>query len=208
MLDLSLYNKALPLLRGGDVVMFAGKRSSPLDALIDFVSRSRLTHSAMVYEPTLTIEGKVQTELHIVESTILNGVDGVQINPLAARLDGNDGVALFRLKDETRAAIDWTKLWACAIAKVGRDKYNIAELFEYVARDLPFVDAIPRIYQPTPHREVCSELVTDLLQAGGATPGANPALTSPQKLAEFAIYRDIILLFGKLSPVRNFNTRQ
>jgi len=210
MLDLSLYNQALPFIQGGDVVVFEGARQlgNPLTWLnvaIDVISRSYLTHAAIIYPQRLTIEGQPQKCLHIIEDTIWNGVDGVQINPLAARLEGNTGVAVLRLSRATRLSLDWHRLWARAIARVGRDKYNIGELFAYVARDLPLVKDIPQLYQPTPGAEVCSEFVCDAFADGGMQE-LHPAVTPPQKLAQLGIYDGApLVVYGKLSPIRGYN---
>src|ERR1035437_1332161 len=71
----------LPTARGGDLIFFGGADASDAVHLITEVvsngiavlTRSNLTHVAMVLEPSLPVNGRPQTSLNLIESTILAG---------------------------------------------------------------------------------------------------------------------------------------
>ena len=195
-------------IRGGDIIAFGG--TGFLSGAIDFLTGSKISHLAMVIDPGLSVDGKPQAGLNVVESTILNGRNGVQINSLAARLadyqtPGCRAWAL-RLSDPVRAFLAWDKLWAFGMERVGRDRYNVLELGAYVMRDLPAIGKLPFWYMPNSHEEVCSELVTELLAAAGL-PGLKPYQSPPQVVAELKIYAGCAQLLGKPATIRNFNSK-
>ena len=197
----------LSCIRGGDIIGFGG--SGFVSDAIEWLTRSRLSHVATVIDPRLDVDGQPQTELHIVESTILNGRNGVQINPLAARLamcGPRERVWALRLSDAIRGFLDWDRLWAFAMVRVNRDRYNVLELGAYIARMIPVVQDLPIWYKPNSHEEVCSELVAQLLAAGGL-PALRPYETPPQGIAELKIYADCRQLQGKPAAIRKFNSQ-
>lgn len=195
-------------IRGGDIIAFGG--TGFLSGAIDFFTGSKISHLAMVINPALQVDGKPQSGLNVVESTILNGRNGVQINPLTARLAdylAPGGRAwVLRLSERVRAFLDWDNVWAFAMERVGRDRYNVLELGAYVMRDLPAIGQLPFWYMPNSHEEVCSELVTELLAAGGI-PGLKPYQSPPQVVAELKIFAGSEQLLGKPATIRNFNTK-
>jgi len=192
-----------PVMRGGDVLVFSS--GGFLSGSIEVWTRSILSHSAMVLDYGLPVDGAPQSEMHLIESTILNGRSGPQINPVAARLAGYDGrVWLLRLAERFRTFIDWTSLWDFAATRL-HDHYAVIELAEYVLRKLPLVSYVPQLYRPIPHEEVCSELVAELLRAGGL-PGLHPPLMPPQAIAELRIYESCSQLLGEPLEIEGFNT--
>ena len=194
-------------IKGGDIIAFGGTGS--VSDAIEWLTRSKLSHVAMVIDQRLAVDGWPQTELQIVESTILNGRNGVQINPLKARLAGCDPgerVWVLSLSDAIRGFLDWDRLWAFAMVRVNRDRYNVLELGAYIARMIPLVQDLPVWYRPNSHEEVCSELVAELLAAGGL-PALRPYETPPQGIAELKIYADCRQLMGKPAAIRKFNSQ-
>lgn len=193
--------------QSGDIIAFGGG-DDPLDFLIKLFSRSKVTHCGMVIPQSLNVDGKPQTERHIIESTILNGVNGVQINPLAQRIAtcGDPRIWNLQLSHAVYEFLDWDAVWSFAMGRAGRDKYNVLELGAYVMRDVPFVQDLPIWYKPNSHEEVCSELVAELLAAGGL-PGLRPYETSPQAIAELRIYADCLQVAGKPATIRRFNSQ-
>ena len=193
--------------RGGDVIAFGG--TGLVSGAIEWLTGSKLSHVAMVLDPLLNVDGQPQTELQIVECTILNGRNGVQINALTARLamcgPGDRGWVL-RISDAIRRYLDWDRLWAFAMARVNRDRYNVLELGAYVARLIPVVQDLPLWYRPNSHEEVCSELVAERLAAGGLA-GLSPYETRPQSIAELKIYAGCTQIIGKPAVIKNFNTK-
>ena len=188
----------------GDLLVFDGGDHSDVAHLVtDFlsnaiqvVSHSNLTHSAMVYQ--------VPTQL--IESTILNGKSGPQLHDIAERIQSYPGrVWLLSLNPTFRKCLQFDAMWKLADQKLQGDKYNIGELLKYVGRKIPIVSYIPALYKSDAHAEVCSELVAQLLQAGGMA-GLRPATMTPQSLAELRIYDTCTQLCGAPASIRNFNT--
>jgi hypothetical protein len=200
--------------RGGDLIFFGGADASDLVEIVTHVlpngiavvSRSNLTHVDMVVDPGLLVNGKPQTCLNLIESTIMNGKSGPQINPADARVEGYEGlVFLARLKAQTRAMLDWDALWKYLLGRVGPDHYSIKSITDYLVRLVPFIGSIPYFHKPEKNAEVCSEYLAAGFRAGGF-PAIDSHETSPQKLAEWGIYSELVQLAGPLATIRNFNT--
>ena len=202
-------------LRAGDIIGFDGSDTSDCVHLvknvlsngIEVVTDSRLSHLAMVWPMDVPVNGKPQVELHIIESTILGGVDGVQLNPLAQRMadEAHGRVYAFYLAERWRDFLAWGDMWALAASKLGTDRYNVLEIAEYLARHIPFVQEIPALYAPNPHAEVCSELVALMLRRGGI-PGLHPPVMPPQAVIELAIFECYAQLSGPPREILRFNS--
>ena len=201
--------------RGGDLVFFGGADASDLEHVVtEFVSNgiavlthSNLTHVAMVLEPCLLVNGQPQTCLNLIESTILNGKSGPQINPADGRIRGYEGlVFLTRLKDRTRSMLDWHALWAYMLGRVGPDHYSIKTVADYLARLVPIIGRLPMFCQSDKDAVVCSEYVAEGFRAGGF-PGLNPHVDCPQTVAEWAIFEGLEQLAGPAATIRNFNSK-
>ena len=202
-------------LHAGDIVLFDD--SSAVDLVhiverflpnaIDCVTRSRFSHSAMVFDLEAPIHGEPQREVHIIESTILRGRNGVQLNPLAQRLDDyHDGRAIvLHLTERMRTFLDFGAMWALAAKKLDHDEYAVEQLLAWLARYLPIVNDVPQLYEGDGTSEQCAQLVATLLAAGGV-PGLRPATFCPQKLAELRMYADASWLIGEPILIRNFNS--
>jgi hypothetical protein len=123
--DLTQRRAVAPRVRGGDLVFFQG--TGFLSDAIGLLTRSILTHSAMILDPKIT-----QGDVHILESTIENGVDGPQINRLAPRLanyDKGGRVWSVSVRKSARSP-DCEAMWTFASRKLGKDHYNKIELLE------------------------------------------------------------------------------
>ena len=204
----------LPSARGGDLIFFGGADASDAVHLItDVVSngiavltRSNLTHVAMVLEPSLSIGGRSQTSLNLIESTILAGKSGPQINPAEGRIQSCEGlVFLARLRERTRVMLDWNAVWDYLLGRIGPDHYSIKTIFDYLARAVPIIGRLPLFCRPEAKAEVCSEYLAAGFRAGGF-PGIHPHVDCPQTLAEWAIYEHLDQLRGHPAAIRNFNT--
>lgn len=212
MIDLSQFEPVRYAMRPGDIVLFDGSLANPCDDLggailaggIEAVSDSVASHSAMIVPATFP--GLTGPSPHLIESTILDGVDGVQTHPVEERLTSGQRAWWLALSDRFRNFLDFEAMWLLAEAKVNRDAYNVLEIGKYLARHVPILSELPALYESDDNQEVCSELVAMLLQAGGI-PGLNPAICSPQTLAELRIYRACIQILGPPKTIERFNTR-
>jgi hypothetical protein len=200
---------------GGDLIFFGGADASDVVHIVtDVVSngiavltRSNLTHVAMVLEPSLLVAGKPQACLNLIESTLLPGKSGPQINPADGRIQDYHGlVFLGRLSARTRSMLDWKALWAYMLSRVGPDHYSIKTIGDFLGRMLPIVGKLPIFARPEKNAEVCSEYVAGGFRAGGF-PGLNPHADCPQTVAEWAIFEGLEQLAGPPATIRNFNTR-
>lgn len=194
------------IMQGGDLIVFRG--SGFLSDAIEAFSGG-LSHVAMVLDPRLPVNGAAQKEVHVIESTILNGMSGPQVNPLAARMAGYDaGGAIWHLglSWRVRDLLDFAAMWSYAVDKLAaHDTYNKLELGEYVLRRLPVIQYDPKLYEANPHEEVCSELAAELYKAGGL-PGLLPAQTMPITLARMAMWGSCNQLFGAARAIGGFNS--
>jgi hypothetical protein len=204
----------LPSARGGDLIFFDGADARDVVSIVtDVVSngiavltRSNLTHVAMVLEPSLPIDGRPQTSLNLIESTILAGKSGPQINPAEGRIQSYEGrVFLARLRERTRVMLDWNAVWDYLLGRIGTDHYSIKTIFDYLARAAPVLGRLPLFYRPEAKAEVCSEYLAAGFRAGGF-PGIHPHVDCPQTLAEWAIYEHLDQLRGRPAAIRNFNS--
>lgn len=189
-------------LRGGDALYFWGAHDI-LSVGIEVITHGP-SHCATIFDPDLPLpNGEKQKEIYVIESTILNGVNGVQLNTLASRLNGYDGaVAIAYLSEPIRQFINWHALWACGLSKLGVVKYNIPEIAAYLANIV--LPGALQIDKSDPHAVVCSELRADLLQAGGI-PALDPFRTPPEILFRARMYSGIDVLLGNPS-LAHFNT--
>ncbi len=200
--DLTTYQSVRDHMRGGDIFFFDGSDASDVVHIIgDFTSNAiRLltrgpTHSAMVYDAET-----------LIESTILHGKNGPQLNPVEGRVAEYAGrVWWCPLAERTRGMLDFDAMWTLARKKLDHDHYNVGELLAYVGRKVPVLGWLPQLYRPDSDSEVCSELLAELLAAGGV-PGLQPAQTPPQRLAEMRLYAGCTQLAGPPAAIRNFNT--
>jgi len=190
------------IVQSGDALFYWGKDDFVSDA-IEFVTHGP-SHVATVYDLDLTMpDGSKQTEWHVIESTIINGVSGVQLNTLASRINGYDGaIALAPLSPRIREFLDWQRLWGCANHKLGVVKYNVLEIGAYLA-NIALPGAL-QINKSNPDAVVCSELRAELLQAGGL-PGLDPFRTPPEALFKMRMYGPLTVVAGS-PPHDGFNS--
>ena len=197
--NLSQYNKVRSQLRAGDLVMFWGK--SPLSVAIEWIDAGP-SHSAIIRQPVTA-----DSDATICQSTIQSGINGVQTDPLGATIAGYDtggSVAALRLNDATRSKMDWEKFYAVIGANDGRVRYDVADLFEFLIRDVPALGA--RVAQSEHQTKmVCSAWVAAVLESCGVLTGINWTQVTPQQLVEMHIFRDYLPLLGK-PKLSRFNT--
>jgi hypothetical protein len=201
--DLTQYNSVRSQLRAGDLVMFWGR--SPLSRAIELIDAGP-SHSAIIRQPVAA-----DADATICQSTIQkwNGVEvnGVQTEQLGATIAGYDtgaSIAALRLDDATRSRIDWEKFYAVIGAAEDHVGYDIADLFEFLIRDVPVLGV--RVAQGEHKAKmVCSSWVTAVLESCGVLGGINWTQVTPQQLVEMRIYRNFLPLLGNPQPSR-FNT--
>jgi hypothetical protein len=195
-----------PQMRDMDLFFFDGHDFSDVEHLVtDALSND-------IY--ALTGEGKthvgmlrwINGKLYLVESTILNGKNGPQMNLLADRVLGYPGRAWWTPLDRAfRASLDPVKLWALADSKVGTDRYDVLGLFKKAASMIPLIGKLPPFRAPDRGHEYCSDFVCRLLTAGG-TKGLPEFESSPEWLFTRKLYGGILQIVGDSTTPRNFNS--
>jgi hypothetical protein len=195
--DLTVYNEARHELLPGDVIMFWGTGfvSGAIEAFDDGPSHCAVVRQAMAGGEDVTI----------TESTILNGVNGVQTNPLGERIayyDAGGAVAALLLGTEVKFnTFNFYKF----IGEIDQHvTYDKLDLLEFILRGVPILGN--RIGQ-TEHTSqmVCSSCVAAILEAAGVLGHENYTEMTPQSLVEKKIYGRMVPLYGNPKLVR-FNS--
>jgi hypothetical protein len=196
----SQYTDVRNKLRPGDIVVFSGVQ--PISWLIKFYSNSPVTHAGIVTD----VFGA--SDVQLSESTIENGKNGVQTNPLSTTLAGygrGSSASGLLLRDEIRAKIDWTKFYAFITACTGQVKYDVKGLFLFLAASAPLFGQFVS-QSEDPKQMFCDAWVIAVLEACGVLCGINYRKMKPQDLVEMALYQPAPLpLLGNLK-LKRFNT--
>ena len=161
------------------------------------------SHVARIYDIDMPLpDGSKQVEWHVIEATILNGVNGVQLNTLASRVNGYEGACgVAHLSAKVREFLDWPRMLSYAQTEIGKQRYNDVELAEYLADAV--LPGFLQIDRTNPRAVVCSELAANLLRAGG-WPALDPPRTSPLALFSWRMYDGFTVLGGN-PPMDRFN---
>lgn len=191
--DLAQYNAAKSQLVPGTLVFSWG--SGLLSHAIETLSGNGPSHVQVVER--VTPDGVVW----IAESTIENGVSGVQRNPLADSIAGYPkgsliGAAL--LNDATSARADWSKLTPYIDSLIGKVAYDVAGLVKFLEPEGL------REGQLNDKQMVCSSFATAAFEAIGILIGIPYSQVSPEWLLEMGIYSAFVPLLGQPKP-HNFN---
>ncbi len=198
--DLARYHAAAKDIRAGDLIAFqgAGILSGLIRAFSAGPSHIGICRQAWNVRATTIL---------MAESTIDGARNGVQTNPLEARLANYDGSAVWLpLSEEIHKAIDWFKFYQFIGGAEDFVKYATNDLFDFILRGLPVAGV--RLWQQEDRaRMVCSGFVTAVLEASGVLRGINWSKVSPQDLVEMRIYRgDVVQLVGPPMTLTAFNT--
>lgn len=193
--DLTQYLAVRPQIHAGDIVVFWGR--GPLSWAIELMDDGP-SHSAIVRQP-LTDQGE---DAMIIQSTIQTWdgkkVNGVQTEPLGQTIAGYGpgSAAVLLLDDATRAKIDWFQFYQMCGASDGFVTYDIADLFQFLAREFPIFGHW--VFQgETPRKLVCSAWVVALLESCGVLTGIDYAEATPQALVEMKIFKGWLPLLGE-----------
>jgi hypothetical protein len=156
---------------------------------IEFVERASVSHISWVLDPSRPIDGEKQEGFDIIEATIENGKNGVQINALDDRIanyDPGGRVWLLSLSRHMRQILDFEAMFAYALSRRG-DHYSIKSIADFILRKVPVIGYLPVFHKPDPHGEVCSEYAAEILRAGGL-PGIEPHECDPQKFCQMKLW--------------------
>ena len=208
---LAKYNKIRSDILPGDIIAFSGKGAA--SGIIKWATKSNISHVGIVlrksiFQEDYEGEGPLTHINELMESTMLEGHDGVITSLLSTRINKYDG-----------------KIWWLQLNPTFRKKLNLAKYLNWMVRqkgkkyDLPqaiqsaldATDKIPILSALTYAQEdfgkfFCSELATAGLEAGGAIKSINASEVTPADLCRFNIYKRSVQLKGTKETVTKFNT--
>ncbi len=188
------YPEARALMQPGDVIAFGGK--GHFSEIIKFATFSSVSHVGVILQTKIPEADETRFFNQIIESTSLNGFNGVNISRFSDRLNTYDG-----------------ELWWLPLRKQIRDRsFSRSKFFNFLfnqakerkAYDMPqalksAVDLLEEQpigkYTPTYNREdfskfFCSELVAAGLEVSGAVDSVNASEVTPIDLCRWSIYED------------------
>lgn len=196
MLIQSAYDSIREQIKVGDGFAFGG--TGVISDIIKFWTRSQVSHWATVLEVC-----EPDRRVKLVESTILSGRGGVQINYASDRIK-EPGIRVWwlPLSNKSRRKLDPIKFTEFMLAQVGKpyDKVLISHLL---------FDKLNLI----PAREnwdafICSELGSAGAKAGGLLPlNINTSEVTPQRMCEYHLWADdYFQVAGSPKKIRGYNT--
>ena len=193
MTDLTVYHSLNSQLPVGTIIFYWG--SGLLSHAIEFLSGNGPSHCQMVYR--IDADGTIW----VVESTIENGVSGVQVNRLEQSIlayPHGSAVGAALLSPTANARADWSKLEAAVNALIGKVAYDVLGLLKFLEPEGL------REGQINDHKMVCSALLAELLTVVGILAGIPYSQVSPEWLIEMGIFALFMPLVGNPKP-HNFD---
>ena len=187
------YEKARDKMQPGDVIAFGGK--GHFSEIIKFATFSDVSHVGVILQTKVTDEETGKFFNQIIESTSLNGFNGVNISRFSDRLETYEG-----------------ELWWLPLnEQIRNDKFNRQTFFNFLFNqakerkpyDMPqaiksaldVMDTLPfGLHGPGYNSEdfskfFCSELVAAGLEKAGAVGTVNASEVTPIDLCRWNIYK-------------------
>lgn len=185
------YSDARSRMKPGDVIAFGGK--GEFSEIIKFATFSDVSHVGVILQTQVVEDLADRFFNQIIESTSLNGFNGVNISRFSDRLSTYDGELWWLpLSDEIRAKFDRNKFYDFLFNQAkDRKPYDMPQAIKSA---LDALDQLPVIgHGPTYNKEdfskfFCSELVAAGLEAGGAVGTVNASEVTPIDLCRWNIY--------------------
>lgn len=182
------YDDARKLMKPGDVIAFGGK--GHFSEIIKFATFSDVSHVGVILQTRIPEDDRFFNQ--IIESTSLNGFNGVNISRFSDRLNTYEGEI-------------W---WLPLRKKIRANSFNQKNFFDFLFNqakerkpyDMPqaiksSLDALDGVNGPGYNREdfskfFCSELVAAGLEKAGAIGSVNASEVTPIDLCRWSIYED------------------
>jgi hypothetical protein len=206
------YDEARKLMKPGDVIAFGGK--GHFSEIIKFATFSSVSHVGVILQTKIPEDNTERFFNQIIESTSLNGFNGVNVSRFSDRLDTYEGELWWLpLKKEIRNnSFDQKKFYNFLFNQAkDRKPYDIPQALESA---IDALDNLPfGIHGPAYNKEdfskfFCSELVSAGLEIAGAVGSVNASEVTPIDLCRWNIYEDSYYqLKGESSKrISRFNT--
>lgn len=187
------YDEARKLMKPGDVIAFGGK--GHFSEIIKFATFSSVSHVGVILQTKITEDDTDRFFNQIIESTSLNGFNGVNISRFSDRLDTYEGELWWLpLSDHIRTALDKKKFYNFLFNQAKDKKpYDMPQAIKSAVDAL---DNLPfDLHGPTFNKEdfskfFCSELVAAGLEISGAINSVNASEVTPIDLCRWNIYQN------------------
>ena len=185
----------------GDVIAFGGRGT--FSNIIKTFTFSAVSHVGVVMESKLLVDDQPQPGriVDVLESTTLNGKNGVQRNRLSERIEGYAGeIWWLPLSSSVRQQLDVAKFYTACLHEVGRPYDMLQAILS--GMHLPQWGGASKRF--------CSEVAVAALAAGGVKQLKRivPATVTPMELCTMNIYASAyVQLKGKPNNSRDFNSR-
>lgn len=182
------YQLARPMMKVGDLIAFSG--NGIISKAISFFTRCPVSHVAAVDRPGERVE--------IIESTTLNGKQGVQRGYLSERIESYDG------------SIWWLPLrhnpepdhFISAMAECEGRKYDFGLIRHFALDSLKLFAQREDI-----SKLICSELIAYGYKECRVLPSwINSSTIRPVDLIRFSLWRDVYQLKGPLTDLKGLGT--
>ena len=188
------YSEARKLMKPGDVIAFGGK--GHFSEIIKFATFSSISHVGVILQTKIPEDNSKRFFNQIIESTSLNGFNGVNVSRFSDRLDTYEGELWWLpLKKEIRDNLfDQNKFYNFLFNQAkDRKPYDMPQAIKSA---IDALDNLPfGMYGPAYNKEdfskfFCSELVSAGLEIAGAVGSVNASEVTPIDLCRWNIYED------------------
>jgi len=191
------YEDARPLMLPGDIIAFGGR--GWVSNIIKIFTRSQVSHVGTVLQVNVTGDDRYFNNL--IESTSLNGFNGVSTSRLSTRVETYKG-----------------NIWWLPLSDEVREKFNEKAFFDFLfaQEGLPYDIkqvlglAFPWLLghnQEDYQKLFCSELIAGGYESGGLI-STNCSEATPIDVVRWNLYKQCHQLKGKPKRIKGFNTEQ
>jgi hypothetical protein len=187
------YDEAREDMKPGDVIAFGGK--GHFSEIIKFATFSNVSHVGVILKTKIPEDDTGRFFNQIIESTSLNGFNGVNISRFSDRLNTYEGELWWLpLKDDIREKLfDQKKFFDFLFNQAKERKpYDMPQAIKAaidVLDNLPFGMHGPGYNREDFSKFFCSELVSAGLEVAGAVGSVNTAEVTPIDLCRWNIYK-------------------
>lgn len=187
------YDAARAMMRPGDVIAFGGK--GHFSEIIKFATFSDVSHVGVILQTKVTNDETDRFFNQIIESTSLNGFNGVNVSRFSDRLDSYEGELWWLpLSDEIRSNKFDQKAFYDYLFNQAKERKPY-DMPQAVKSAIDALDSLPLgVHGPGYNKEdfnkfFCSELVAAGLEVAGAVGSVNASEVTPIDLCRWNIYQ-------------------
>lgn len=188
------YDEARSKMQPGDVIAFGGK--GHFSELIKFGTFSNVSHVGVILQTMIVDDSTDRFFNQIIESTSLNGFNGVNISRFSDRYNSYEGELWWLpLREDIRKdSFDQVKFYNFLFNTAkDRKPYDMSQAIKSALDaldNLPFGAHGPSYNKEDFSKFFCSELVASGLEAAGAVGTVNASEVTPIDLCRWRIYQD------------------